>query len=147
MPRPEYNIIKARRVLRDWIAIRIPLDPADAPITIATALEHLAACKVPAHRATFYKHKLHLLVGEGNAKQHQEGGGRQANAERRAYEEQLAVLRKTNEALEARNRVLLGQIAVMVWNAKRYSITHDELMAPMPKPDRSASHAGRRRRL
>jgi hypothetical protein len=145
MPRPKYEAAKARRVLREWVATRIPLAPVDAPITVDAALEHLATRGLAAHRATLYAHDLHKVVIEGQQKQRQEGGGSTLDVERRAYEEQLADLRRANVELDAKNRMLLGQVAVMLFNAKANGITHDQLVRPMPVPDRTESRAGRRR--
>ena len=130
MARKPYPVVKARRVLDTWIALRVDQAPDVAPITVAAALEHLNTNKIKTHRSTLSEHDLHLVVAEGK-KQQQARGGRQVNAERTLYDEQLRALRTANAQLEQQNRTLLGEIAVMVHNARRLSISHDELTTPM----------------
>lgn len=144
MPRKPYNVTKARRLLREWIALRISKAPTDAPITVDAALAHLAANDCEAHRATLYKHGLQKLVQDGARQQREEGGGRQVESERRQYEAQLATMREEAVVLERRNRALLGEIATLLWNARRLGLREEEMRREMPKPDRSSSKAGRR---
>lgn len=130
MARTPYPVAKARRALDTWIALRVDQAPEDAPITVAAALQHLNTSKIKTHRATLSEHGLHVVVAAGKQQQ-KARGGRQVNAERTLYDEQLRALRSENTQLEQQNRTLLGQIAVMVHNARRLSISHDELTAPM----------------
>jgi hypothetical protein len=43
----------------------------------------------------------------------------------------VRLLRTANATLEQQNRALLGEIAVMLHNARRLSVPHEELTAPM----------------
>lgn len=145
MPRPAYPVQRARKSLGEWLALRIPKDPHDAPITVGDAIQHLESHGIPTHRSTLYKKGLIGLITEGAQRQQEEGGGRRRDEERALYDVQIARLRSENEVLEARNRALLGELALHEWNARRLGIVAEELRAAIPKPNRSASRAGRRR--
>ena len=145
MPRPAYPVQRARKALGAWLALRIPKDPQDAPITVADAIQHLESQGVPTHRSTLYKQGLIGLITEGAQKQREEGGGKRRDEERTLYDAQIVRLRTENEVLEARNRALLGELALHEWNARRLGIVAEELRVAIPKPNRSASRAGHRR--
>lgn len=145
MARPAYPVQRARKLLAEWLALRIPKAPHDAPITIAEAIKHLESHNIPTHRSTLHKKGLTALVADGAQRQLKEGGGRRSESERALYESALTRLREENEALQVRNRALLGQLALHEWNARRLNIVAEELEMAIPKPNRSASRAGRRR--
>lgn len=132
MPRPPYDAAKAKRLLSDWIAQRVPKAPLDAPITVPAACAYLTEQGLSTHKATLIKYKLNSLVRDGVRQQREDGGGSRARAERAAYDEQLHDLRQQLETAEARARELLAQIAIMRFNARAARISEAELMKPIP---------------
>ena len=146
MPRKPYPVKRARALLEEWVALRVPQAPEEASITAADAISYLHSRGIPTARSTLYSQGLNELVAEGARKQAREGGGRKRDEEWAAYEAKLAELRELNRALDTRKRELLGIIATMTFNARRFNISEAELQAPIPVPDRSGSRAGRRAR-
>lgn len=144
MPRKPYPVQKAKSILDEWIALRIPKSPDEAPITAAAAAAHLSAKGVATHRSTLYSKGINALLIEGARRQQKEGGGHRIDEERRQYDAVLGTLREENRVLGDRNRALLGEIATIVFNARRCSVSEAELRRPMPPTDRSSSRAGRR---
>jgi uncharacterized protein YhaN len=146
MPRSPYPIQRARRVLAEWIAIAKER-PADvAPITVEEAQRVLKEKdpKLAASRNTLWKYGLTRMLEQG-AEAQKAGAGETARAsERQGYVERFEAMEAQIRGVEARNRELLGQIATMTFNARRLGVNAAELRTPMPKPDRSASRAGRR---
>lgn len=130
MARKPYPVAKARRLLDAWIALCVDQPPTEAPITVATAVAHLRAKGITTHRATLAEHDLHHVVAAGK-RQQLERGSRRSDAERELYDGQVRLLRTANATLEQQNRALLGEIAVMLHNARRLSVPHEELTAPM----------------
>lgn len=146
MPRPPYPVQRARRVLAEWIAIAKERPADEAPITVEAAQRVLRERdpKLVASRHTLWKHGLTRLLEQG-AEAQKAGVGETARAsERQGYAERFEAMDARIREVEARNRELLGQIATMTFNARRLNLNAAELRAPMPKPDRSRSRAGRR---
>lgn len=82
---------------------------------------------------------------EQGAEAQKAGAGQTARvSERQGYAERFEAMEARIREVEARNRELVGQIATITFNARRLNINAAELLAPMPKPDRSSSRAGRR---
>lgn len=132
MPRPPYDAAKAKRLLSDWIAQRVPKAPLDAPITVPAACAYLTEQGLSTHKATLIKYKLNSLVRDGVRQQREDGGGSRARAERAAYDEQLQHLRQQLETAQARARELLAQIAIMRFNAREVGIKEAQLMKAIP---------------
>jgi hypothetical protein len=143
MPRPPFPVARARRVLEEWLAVAVAMEPAEEPITIDAAIARLAARRITAHRSTIFKYKLNELLDAGRAQQEMQSRKHGAGAEAAAYAEQIDELRKKNEMLEARLREQLAVIATMTFNARSLGISEQELTAPMPKPDRTHPATGR----
>lgn len=146
MPRPPYDVARAKRLLSEWIVQRIPKAPADAPITIAAGVAYLTAHGLPTHKATLIKYKLNTVIADGAREQQEAGGGRRVDAERAAYDAQLRELRAKLEAVEKRNHSLLAEIATMRFNAREARLPEGALMKPIPSARRhrqsSTPHAG-----
>ena len=145
MPRKPYPVHRAQRLLEQWVALRVAKSSDDAPITAAAAVEFLKTQGILTHRTTLYSKGLNVILAEGAQKQLIGIGNTRESEERRGYEAIVDQLRDENRRLVDRNRALLGEIAVMVWNARRCNVSEDELRQAMPKVDRSRSRAGRRR--
>src|SRR5580704_6435756 len=109
-----------------------PKSPDEAPITAVAAVAHLTAKGIKTHRATLYSKGLNKILVDGIHRQQEEGGGRRLNEERREYEATLDVLREQTRILDQRNRALLGEIAIMIYNARRCNVSEDDLRQPMP---------------
>ena len=103
----------------------------------------LKAAGITAHRATLVKYGLNRLISE--AAERQRSGGRLPlrDPELERVEAQLQTARRTIGELTERNRTLLGFVALAEANAQRLGISHEEIFAPIPRTDRSASRAGR----
>ena len=142
MPCKPYPVKKATALLEEWIALRIPKSPDEAPITAVAAATYLSAKGVATHRATLYSKGLNALLVEGARRQEEEGGGHRIEEERRQYDAVLGTLREENRVLGDRNRALLGEIATIVFNARRCNVSEAELRRPLPPTDRSRSRAG-----
>lgn len=145
MPRKAYPVKRAQALLEEWIALRVPKSPHEAPITIEAAVAHLKAKSLPTHRSTLHLKGLTKLIAEGSRRQAEEGGGRERDRLREEYEALLSGLRVKNEKLEVRNRELLGVIATMAFNARRLGVSDAELCRDLPLTNRSESRAGKRK--
>lgn len=146
MPRPQYPAEKARRLLRSWLDAMVQRPAHEAPLTREVACAYLAEKKLPTSLASLHKYGLAALVGEAVQAQEANARSQKYDAEAAAYHGELEALRAEIRAVEARNKTLLAQIATMTYNARRLGVKHEELVAPMRKPDRSASRAGTRKR-
>lgn len=142
MPRHPYPVKKAHAMLEHWIALRVPKAADEAPITAAAAVAFLVKQGIKTHRTTLYSKGLHLLIADGAKRQREADGGGRRSEERRESEAILDAVREQNALLEKRNRALLGDIATMVFNARRCNVSEEELRRPMTPPDRSRSRAG-----
>lgn len=87
---------------------------------------------------------LNALLVDGARRQRAADAGGQRSAERREHDAIVAALREQNALVEKRNRALLGEIATMVFNARRCSVSEEELRRPMTMSDRTRSQAGSR---
>lgn len=94
---------------------------------------------------TFYKH-----VKKGSEVRRKIDEARSPGRRRKDTDLQIAELKKTIKQQEKGNGELLAQITRLVAVLKRNGMSDDEIQSarntPMPKPDRSVSHAGRSRR-
>lgn len=128
------------------IVQRVPMSAEEAPITVADAVAYLTERGIPTDRTTIHAKGLNgLIVDAANRQGEVDRFGRQGE-ERREAATILDRLREQNSLLEKRNRVLLGEIAAMVFNARRSNVSEDEPRRPMPPPNRSPTRAGRDRR-
>jgi hypothetical protein len=143
MPRKPYPVKKAGAFLEQWIEQRVPKGSDEAPITVAAAVAFLVQKGIKTHRTTLYSKGLNGLIVEGARRQREADGGGRRSEERRESEAILDRMREHNALLEKRNRALLGEIATMVFNARRCNVSEEELRRPMTPPDRSQSRAGR----
>ncbi len=64
--------------------------------------------------------------------------------ERRTYEDMLRSYRDEIARLEKHNEQLRAQMDLIDYTIARLPINVEELYRPMPKPDRSVAHSGRR---
>jgi hypothetical protein len=141
MPRKPYPVKRARKLLEEWLSLRVAKSTPDAPITVAAAVAYLVAKKIPTHRDTMHVHGLSALVAVA-ARRQAEVGGRPPN-ERNEHQKKVDELRAQNERLQNENRELLGLIATILYNARLHNVSEAELRQEMPKTDRSVSRAGR----
>lgn len=143
MPRKPYPVKKAGAMLEQWVEQRVPKSSDEAPITVAAAVAFLVQNGIKTHRTTLYSKGLNGLIVEGAQRQREADGGGRRSEERRESDAILDTLRQQNAQFDKRNRVLLGEIATMVFNARRCNVSEEELRRSMTPPDRSHSRAGR----
>jgi hypothetical protein len=144
MPRPKYDVARARKLLRPWLAARVEQTADEAPITRNGAVEFLNEQGLQTSLSTLNSHGLSKLVSEAVIAQANSARSRWADEEEAAYQSQLGALRAENERLLRHNRDLLAEIATMTFNARRLGVKHEEITRSIPKADRSRSNAGRR---
>lgn len=142
MPRKPYPVKKAQALLEHWIELRVPRMPDNAPITAAAAVAFLEEKGIKTHRTTLYSKGLSSIIAKAAARQREGAGSNRRSEERREHDAILATMREHNALLEKRNRALLGEIATMVFNARRCNVSEDELSRTMTPLDRSRSRAG-----
>jgi hypothetical protein len=142
MPRKPYPVKKARALLENWLELRVAKASDEAPITAAAAAVFLESRGIKTHRTTLYSKGLNGIIVDAARRQGAGAGSDRRSEQRREHDAIVAAMREDNTLLEKRNRALLGEIATMVFNARRCNVSEDELRRPMTPPDRSRSRAG-----
>lgn len=113
---------------------------------MVAAVAFLAQNGIKTHRTTLYsKGLLAPFYGGSEAQRDADGGGRRSEEPGETDAIRDTLLQQISQ-LDNRNRALIGEIATLVFNARRCNVSEEELRRPMTPPDRSYSRAGRRKR-
>lgn len=127
--------------MRAYVALAETAAAGDRPLDVRAV-----ARAVGTSATTLYKYGLEREVHAAAERQRRHADASPARQEKLGYDARLVALRRELEAMETRNRALLGRIAVMEANAARLGVDPEELHRAGPKPDRRASRAGSRGR-
>jgi hypothetical protein len=112
--------------------------PEESPIDVQSVA---AALKVS--RTTIYKYGLEQEIRVAAERQQKRAKLSGTATERYAYADMIRQLRQNVEQEQERNKKLVERLVIVQANAGRLNIDLEELFKPLPKPNRTISHASR----
>lgn len=123
--------------VRDYCERASTASPEEMPLSFLGMSRRLKI-----NRATLKKYFSDLIL-ESQRKQKAHPNSTARQRRRREFADIVSGKDKTITEMEHRNKALLARLALVEINAARLGINPEELYAPVPKPDRRVSRAGR----
>ena len=112
--------------------------PEESPIDVQSI-----AAALTVSRTTLYKYGLEEQIRVAAARQQKRAQLSGTAVERYAYADMIRQLRQDVEHEQERNKQLVERLVLVQANAGRLNVDLEELFRPLPKPNRTVSHAGR----
>lgn len=137
MPRKSQEAALRQKV-QEYLTLAEGHLPEESPIDVQSV-----AVALGVSRTTLYKYGLEQEIRAAAERQQRKAKLSGTASERYAYADMIRKLREELEQEQERNKTLVERLVLVQGNAGRLNVDLQELFKPLPKPNRTVSHAGR----
>ena len=128
--------------LRERVQAYLSLAEGHLPEESSLDVQSVAAA-LKVSRTTLYKYGLEQQIRAAAERQQKRAKLSGTMVERHAYADMIRQLRQDVAQEQERNKKLVERLVIVQANAGRLNVDLKELFRPLPKPNRTVSHAGR----
>lgn len=138
MPRPSLKE-NVRKAVSDYLLVAETKSPEQAPLNTRAVAKLLSF-----DRKTLKKYGLDEEIAAASKRQARNGKISPKEMERRSMNDKLRDRDQEIDAMRCRCEALIARVCLAEGNAQRLGIDPTELWKPLPVPDRTLPHIGRR---
>ncbi len=138
MPRPSLEQ-DVRKAVREYLLVAETQSAEEAPLNTLAVAQQLNF-----NRKTLKKYRLDEEIAAAAERQTRNGKLSPKEIERRSMSDMLRDRDQEIEAMRRRCEALIARVCLAEGNAQRLGIDPAELWKPLPMPDRTLPHTGRK---